>query len=454
MRRVPIKVLKNFSSLKDQAVFRPTGFADLADKRVGVFGYGVEGRATVARLAGVGDVVIVDDNPNLGPLVTATSEGGLEKLRHCDVVLKSPGIPRQRADVLDLETHGVTVTSALNLWLQESDRARVIGVTGTKGKSTTTALITFFLHCLGQDAQCLGNIGRPPYDPDVDTSKGWIVLEVSSFQCVDLDVAPGVVVVTSLGADHLDWHGSLERYQSDKLSLTRAQGDHRTLVADEASLHEVHDQLGGEVTFVARDDTGLATALGLIGAHNDTNVALALAAVEALTGLSVGDVRASVAAKASHFEPLRGRLTLVASEEVDGVTVRYVDDGLATSVLPTVAALEVFANEPVALIAGGFDRGIDYEELAHALTTRSQPIALITMGNAGARIGASVRALDPQLRQRSANSMREAVELARESLESGGVVLLSPAAPSFDQYQNWEERSDDFTRVATSFLRD
>ena len=432
-------------------MFRPTGFADLAGKRVGIFGYGVEGLAAAKRLAATSDLVVVDDRADLGAEVTPTGEGGLEKLRGCDVVLKSPGIPRRRADVLDLEARGVTVTSALNLWLHDTDLSRVLGVTGTKGKSTTTTLITFFLHCLDQDAQCLGNIGQPPYDPDIDTSRGWLILEVSSFQCVDLDVAPVVVVVTSLGSDHLDWHGSLERYRSDKLSLTRAHGEHRTLVADDPSFYEVRSQLGGEVTFVPRDTTSLAAQLGLIGSHNDANVALALAAVATLTGIAVDDVRASASMNASRFELLRGRLTLVANEEIDGALVRYVDDGLATSVLPAIAALEVFANDPVALIAGGFDRGVDYDDLALALTRRTQPTTLVTMGHAGARLGAAVRAQDPNVSQRSASTMREAVEFARESLAHGGVVLLSPAAPSFDQYQNWEERSDDFVAVVRSF---
>ena len=432
-------------------MFRPTGFADLAGKRVGVFGYGVEGRATVRRLRGVSELVVVDDATGLGPEVLVTNEGGLDALLRCDVVLKSPGIPRRRADVLDLELHGVAVTSALNLWLQETDRARVVALTGTKGKSTTTALVTFFLHCVGEDALRLGNIGQPPYDPALDTSKGWLVLEVSSFQCVDLEVAPSVVVVTSLGADHLDWHGSLEKYRDDKLSLTRADGAHRTLVPDNATFHQIQDQLGGELRYVESDTTHLAAALGLIGAHNNANVALALAAVESLTGIAVDDARKAAEKESFRFEPLRSRLTLVARETVNGATLRYVDDGLATSVLPTVAALEAFVDDPLALIAGGFDRGVDYDELADALAARHQPTTLITMGDAGQRLGAAL-AQRSALTQHRAENMLEAVQLARASLAHGGVVLLSPAAPSFDHYRNWEERSDDFTSVVRSLV--
>jgi UDP-N-acetylmuramoylalanine--D-glutamate ligase len=433
-------------------VFRPTGFADLAGRRVGIFGFGLEGRAAAALLRGRCELVIVDDAEGLGDEVLVTDHGGIEALRTCDVVLKSPGIPRRRADVLDLERRGVAVTSALNLWLHDTDLDRVIAVTGTKGKSTTTSLVTFFLSCLDQRAQRLGNIGQPPYDPSIDTSTGWLVLEVSSFQVVDLDLAPSVVVVTSLGEDHIDWHGSLEQYRSDKLSLTRAAGPHRTLVADTAALHQHEGEIGGELTYVKSDDPHLATTLGLLGEHNDSNVALALAAVESLTGVEESALRNAVRARAEAFQPLQGRLTLVARETFNGRNVRYVDDGLATSVLPALAALEVFRDEPVALIAGGFDRGVDYEDLAKALSVRVPFTSLITIGNAGLRISAAVHQRSPHLAQRTARTMQEAVELARASLEIGGVVLLSPGAPSFDLYHNWEERSADFTRIARSLV--
>ena len=436
-------------------MFRPTGFADLAGKRVGIFGYGVEGRATRRRLVGVtDDVVLVDDAPGLAPDVLESHRGGLDALAECDVVLKSPGVPRRRADVLELERRHVTVTSSLNLWLHDVDRSRVVAVTGTKGKSTTTALTTFFLQCFGETAHRLGNFGQPPYDPDLDVAAGWLVLEVSSFQCVDIDVAPGLVIVTSLGEDHLDWHGTLENYRHDKLSLTRAKGDHRTLVALSETTRDAVDEIGGDVTFIDPDDTGLATSLGLLGAHSNSNVALALHAVAHLTRHTVDEVRTTVLESRQSFELLRGRLTLVTREDVDGVTWRYVDDGLATSALPTVAALEVFADEPVALIAGGFDRGVDYTPIGEAISARQSPTVLITMGDAGRRIGEAVAQKSPEIAQIAVSSMRDAVLRARAALRNGGVVLLSPGAPSFDRYKNWEERSEDFTAIVREATAD
>ena len=426
-------------------MFRPTGFADLAGRRVGVFGYGIEGHATESRLRLIGaQCVLVDDDPDAGVLVTG--DGGLAALATCEVVVKSPGIARRRSDVLDLETR-VPVTSALNLWLNDADRTRVIGVTGTKGKSTTTALIDFILGALGERSQRLGNIGLPPYDPSVDTSVGWSVVEISSYQCVDVTVAPHVVVVTSLGADHLDWHGGLAQYQNDKLSLTRAAGAHVTIVPDATELTSRLDELGGEVVVVSPEHSGLAARLHLLGAHNDQNVAIAIEAVARATGRDRREVAEAAFARAGDFEPLAGRLTLIAHERDDGRTWRYVDDGLATAPLPTVAALEVFADDPVALIVGGFDRGVDYGPLARAVLERRRPTALITTGDVGARIGAAVAALAPGVVQHAASDLDDAIGYARGFLDEGGVVLLSPAAPSFDHYRNWEARSADFARA-------
>ena len=427
-------------------MFRPTGFADLAQKRVGIYGYGQEGRATEQLLSGSCELVIVDDDPKAGVLVT--SNGGLEELMKCDVVLKSPGVPRRSESVLQLEENNVYVTSSLNLWLQQAERSRVIGVTGTKGKSTTTSLIAFFLECLGEKAQRLGNIGLPPYDTSVDTSSGWLVVEISSFQATDLDVAPKTVVLTSLGSDHIDWHGSLEQYRSDKLQLTRAAGEHTTFAPDNEVIRSESSQIGGTVVLVDSDNSRLTEELHLLGEHSHANVALALEVVSNVTNTPRSEVHAAVSRNAASFVPLSGRLTLVA--EKNGV--KFVDDGLATSVLPAVAALEVFKDDALALLVGGFDRGIDYHPLASELALRSKPTLLLSMGPAGDRIVEEVLKLSPQTMHQNFDSMDEAVNAGKLFLSDGGVVLLSPGAPSFDRYKNWEERAQDFSRAVNASL--
>ena len=425
-------------------MFRPTGFSDLAQKRVGIYGYGLEGRASEQLLSGICELVIVDDDPKAGVLVT--SSGGLEELMTCDVVLKSPGVPRRSASVVQLEKNNVYVTSTLNLWMNQADRSRVIGITGTKGKSTTTALITFFLQCLGEKAQRLGNIGLPPYDTSVDTSTGWLVVEISSFQATDLDVAPKTVVLTSLGSDHIDWHGSLEQYRSDKLQLTRAGGEHRTFVPNSEVVHSESSQIGGTVVFVDSETSTLTEALHLLGEHSHSNVALALEVVSSVTNTPRSEVHAAVSTNASSFVPLSGRLTLVATKN----GIKFVDDGLATSVLPAVAALDVFKDDSLALLIGGFDRGVDYVPLAQAIATRTRPTMLLSMGPAGKRIVEETLKINSEIAHTSFELMDEALIAGTEFLGTSGVVLLSPGAPSFDRYLNWEERSSDFVRAVTN----
>jgi UDP-N-acetylmuramoyl-L-alanine---L-glutamate ligase len=413
-------------------VFPITGFPSLAGHRVGLWGLGVEGAAAERALRAVGiDPVLVDDHPQSAD-VLATDEGGEEALARCEVVLKSPGIPRRRADVLALEAAGVVVTSALEVWRRSVDPGRVIAVTGTKGKSTTASVIASLLQALGEEAHLAGNIGRPPYDPAFPTS-GWVVLETSSFQAVDFTDSPAYVVVTALGSDHLDWHGSLEQYHADKLHLAAGASPHDTFTA-------VDVPLGGRVHLITHLDEVLTAHFGLLGPHNQRNVALAVAVVATATGRTEEDVRRAGLADTS-FTPLPGRLTVL-TENWDDRGITVVDDGLASNPTATCAALEALADRPVTLLVGGLDRGVDFSDLVTALGTRVG-LELVTFGAAGAR-------LERDLRGSSLSSVRtfdEAVRFAARTLHDGDVLLLSPAAPSFDEFANWQERSARFAAL-------
>ena len=428
-------------------MFRPTGFNDLAGKRVGIFGFGMEGRAAAARLAQHAELVIVDDSADLGPEVLQTFQGGLEALAKCDVVLKSPGISPYRPEVAEL-AKTVTVTSALNLWMHEIDRDRVIGVTGTKGKSTTTALIAFFLSALGEKAQALGNIGLPPYDPSVDTSEGWLVLEISSFQAKDLELAPAILALTSLGSDHLDWHGSVENYHRDKLSISRLDPSPKVFFASSIGFSNFH--LGAQL--VEPEQSGLTETLRLLGLHNQSNVAVALSVVSQIIGVKQHEILGKLKEAAQGFTPLPGRLTEVAREVRDGREIRYIDDGLATAALPTTAALSVFSHDNLILIVGGLDRGIDYQPLVEAISSRTARTVVVTIGGAGIRIGTMINLGTAGVQVTHASDLSSAVKIAHDSISMGGVVLFSPAAPSFDSFKNWSERSAAFKRFVFELI--
>ena len=421
---------------------RPRGFSDLAGQRVGLWGLGIEGRAAQRALLAVGVTpVLVDDARLDDPDVLVTTEGGLEALATCQVVLKSPGISKYRDEVEQLRHAGVNVTSALAVWLAGTDRSRVIAVTGTKGKSTTTSLITFMLNTIGIPAVSAGNIGLPPYDPDAHLGAHLIVLEVSSFQACDIRDAPAIIAITSLGEDHIDWHGSRENYHRDKLSLTHAEGEHTTFLANSAELTQRESELGGEIKISGSNEADLAAALGLLGEHNARNVSLALAVTSQLSRQNRDAVRAAVKENGASYSPLPGRFSLVG--ERDGVS--FIDDGLATSPLPVIAALHICGDAPVALLVGGFDRGVDYQGLVDAIANRSAETHLFTFGPAGKRIAE----LCGSGNSLSFHTFEEAVRAACASARSG-FVLFSPAAPSFDEYENWLQRSRHFRDVVWS----
>ncbi|HEY5335002.1 MAG TPA: UDP-N-acetylmuramoyl-L-alanine--D-glutamate ligase [Mycobacteriales bacterium] len=422
----------------------PTSWSDLAGARVGVWGVGVEGRATLRKLAALGlaAAVIVDERPS-DDLAALRGDEGQAALAGCDVVIKSPGISRYGEQATSLLAQGVALLGGLGLWLEEADRGRVACITGTKGKSTTTAVAGHLARGLGRSVLVGGNIGVAPWDPEVDQTVDLWVVETSSHQATDVQTGPSVVALTSLGEDHVDWHGGVERYVRDKLGLATRPGV-RHVVADggSATLRARAGLLGDHVEWVPADaDTSWAAGLGLLGAHNLHNAEIARRVLVALGVTEAADLE-RVATATTGFTGLPSRLRLIADH--DGV--RYVDDSLSTNVLPTLAAVDAFPGCRVALIVGGYDRGIDYAPLAAGLDARADPLVVLTLPENGPRIGALVTRHDV----RDCPDLDAAVQAAAGwASVGGGVVLLAPAAPSFGVYRNYAERSADFARAVS-----
>jgi UDP-N-acetylmuramoylalanine--D-glutamate ligase len=413
----------------------------------------MEGLANLGRLRRLGVTpVLVDDDPANAtvdglPVLTGRG-GGLDALARCEVVVKSPGISRHSPEVGRLVEGGVTVAGGLGLWLYEADRDRVVCITGTKGKSTTAAIAGHLLDRLGYRCLVAGNIGRPPWDPEA--GEGWDVwvVEVSSYQSTDVAASPRVVAVTSLAPDHLDWHGSVEAYYADKLSLCSQPGARRT-VADgtSAALRAHAGQLGPSVRWVSEGDPDLdgpwAERLGLPAPHYRRDALIARACLvemgteEALDGDRLADAAAG-------FHPLDHRFRSLG----DVAGVEFVDDGLSTNVLPTLAALQALEGRAVALLVGGQDRGIDYGPLAWAVAARPAPTFVATLPAAGARIHDAIAARGGAREQLSVVDFEDLTSATRAAfgwaLPHRGVVLLSPAAPSFGQYRDYRERSAEF----------
>ncbi len=433
---------------------QPISWSALADASVGVWGLGVEGQASVRRLQAMGcRPVLVDDAPGTPAVedmeVLATASGGLDALLGCDVVVKSPGISRYRPEVAQLEGKGIAVCGGLGLFMAEADPARVTCITGTKGKSTTTALAVHLLNRLGHRARAGGNIGHPPWDPAPGAGPEYWIVETSSFQVPDLATAPHVVAVTSLAPDHLDWHGTIERYYADKLSLCTKPGV-RLALADGSDdrLRAQRALLGPHLHWViAADverDTAWSAGLGLPGPHNARNASIARAVLIGL-GIAEASDDERMAQAAQGFDGLPSRCRSLGRVGA----VEFVDDSLSTNVLPAQAALRAFADRPVALLVGGHDRGLDYAPLGRTVAARTAPTLVVTMPDNGSRIGAAVRdAGDGRVEVVDADSLDAAVEAAFAWALPAGVVLLSPAAPSFGRFGDYRERSAAFAEAA------
>jgi len=448
------------------------GWSDLRGARVGVWGLGREGSASLRKLRALGvEPVLVDDSPG-EQAVLATADGGLDALAGCEIVVKTPGISPYGPEATRLRQAGVILVGGLGLWLQEADRDRVVCVTGTKGKSTTSSVIGHLLGGLGYQALVGGNFGAAPYDPQHAGDYDYWVIEVSSYTATDLASTPPVTAVTSLHPDHLPWHGDVERYYRDKLSacsqpgaeLTVANGD-SDLLRDRAGL------LAPKVEWVSQDDEPDATwmePLGLPGGHNRRNaliarrvlIALGSAAADRNLTERAGD-DAALHGAAEGFTPLPSRLTTVGT--VDGVA--FVDDSLSTNVLPTLAALDAFPGRRVALIVGGQDRGIDYAPLAAGVRGRTAPTRVLTLPESGPRISAAFAtaaatadaAAEAEAAEGFAGTsdcpdLEAAVAAAFAWARPDGVVLLSPAAPSFGRFRDYRDRGDQFAAAMRACL--
>ena len=432
----------------------PISWSELASASVGVWGLGVEGRASVRRLLAMGSVpILVDDDPKVSATddleVLPTEHGGLAALLGCDVVVKSPGISRYRSEVTRLEQAGVPVRGGLGLWLEDTDRARVACITGTKGKSTTTALAVHLLTQLGYDARVGGNIGQPPWDPSADPDPEYWVVETSSFQVPDVTTAPPVVAVTSLSPDHLDWHGSVERYYADKLSLCTKPGVTLAIaVGSDELLRANAGSLGPQPQWVGElspaHNPAWVRSLALPGQHNARNASVARAVLAGL-GIAAADDDEQMAAAAAGFTGLPSRCWSLGYVG----KVEFVDDSLSTNVLPAQAALASFHDRPLALLVGGHDRGLDYTPLGRKVAERERATLVVTMPDNGERIGEAIRQVTgPTVEVVNASDLPEAVSMAYTWAESGGVVLLSPAAPSFGRFSDYRDRARAFAEAA------
>jgi UDP-N-acetylmuramoylalanine--D-glutamate ligase len=374
-----------------------------------------------------------------------------------DIIVKSPGVSLYRREIQAARAADTRVTSLLNLWFAERLDLTTICVTGTKGKSTTASLLAHMLARLGRRVALVGNIGIPITGIDGATTD-IAVIEVSSYQAADFDGRCDIGVLTSLYPEHIDWHLSVENYFRDKINLLNHS--HRRIIhrataeiverfADGSRARQDFFDDEGRIHCSGTEILDGAAAIGqvrnpyLARPHNRSNLCAAVAVAKSL------DLDPAAALDAAGgFRGLPHRQQELG--EIGGVL--FVDDSISTIPESTLAALAVYAGRDITVILGGHDRGIDYGKLVENAVTGAAK-SIICLGDSGERIYSSARALASRrdgvtCKIHRARSMAAAVAYARKVTAPGGVVLLSPAAPSYGQYRDYIERGRDFAAEA------
>ena len=421
----------------------------LENKKILIVGRGIEGTATLKYLRKHLQNSVID--------VVDQKEGSnyLDKQKNYDIAIKSPGVKS--------ELITIPYTTATNIFLANA-KGKVIGITGTKGKSTTATLIYKMLGKQGLDVYFGGNIGQSPLDfIDKLNSNSWIVLEMSSYQLSDAKTSPHIAVVLMISSEHLDYHKTQGAYVDAKRNILRFQTaqDYAVINKDYPASHESDVYTVGQIFIISRErevgngcfvekdyvwysrDGKKEKIIGvnkikLLGRHNLENVCAASCAA-ILAGVSKTNIEKVL----EEFGGLEHRLEFVGKKN----EVFFYNDSLATIPQATIQALETLPDTQT-LIAGGHDRGLDYSSLGHYLS-KGQVKTLILFPPTGVRIWEEVcKSTSKKNRPEKfdVSSMEQAVRIAAAETTPGKICLLSPASASFGTFKDYRDRGEQFKK--------
>lgn len=384
-----------------------------------------------------------------------------ELLNKVDVIIRSPGVSIYKDEIIQAKARGVKVTSSSDIFLSEMlknhPQTTVIGVTGSKGKSTTSSLLYHALQFLGKDVALGGNIGRPLIEL-LQEEHDYVVCELSSYQCSDLSVSPKIVLFTNLFPEHIDWHRSHENYYCDKVHLVaHQQVEDVCFVNDKceklkkycAAYSLPYQYYNKKEGFAEIDNVLCENGKPLLyieesklqGYHNLDNMAGVLSVIKYL-GLDTNKAVESF----KTFNGLPHRLQKVG--EKNGIL--FINDSISTAPETAMAALKSF-DVPLGIFLGGYDRAQDYHELAEFINQDDKVKVVITLFQTGRRVAQTLKEV---LKRKDIVVLEEtdfeqAVKKMYEELQKvgGKMALFSPAAPSYDSFKSFEARGDEFIRL-------
>ncbi len=418
----------------------------LKDKSILILGYGREGKSALEfiqeNLPGADYAVAAQDELLIDNVHTYWGDDYLDACKEYDVVIKSPGVVIK--DYLDDEQKA-KITSLTDLFMRFTKNP-IIGITGTKGKSTTSSLIYHILHNCNKDAILVGNIGRPCFDviDDIDHDT-IIVFEMSSHQLEFVQASPHIALLLNIYEEHFDHYTTPEGYFNAKKNIFRHQGPDDLLIYGDIFQHADHaeiDELPMRKIDIYHDINIPRRVIktSLMGEHNYYDILAAVAACEAC-GVTEDDALKAV----ESFRGLPHRLEYVG--EYKGI--KFYNDSIATAQEAVISAIKAIGNVDT-IILGGMDRGLDYHTLVEYIRTTSIRNVLLLPNTIESFERIFNEAPHSQMLM-PVDNMEAAVKTAYAQTAEGHTCLLSPAAASYNTYKNFEERGNDFCRLVQQY---
>ncbi len=428
--------------------------------KVAIVGYDIEGKVSYEHFLSRNDeITICDQNPDLVVPDGVDSQLGetyLDNLDRFDVIVRTAGLYPGKI-LAKNPTVADKITSQTNIFFKHSPTKNIIGVTGTKGKGTTSSLITAMLEKSGKHVLLGGNIGVPPLTfLDELTSDSWVVLELSSFQLIDLRHSPHIAVCLMVESEHMDWHEDMEEYiaakqqlfinqNSDDVAIYYAKNEISESIADASEgvqipYYEIPGAIiKGDSVIMHNQELCKTSELKLLGKHNWQNVCAAITAVWQITQ----DVEA-IKQTLVNFSGLPFRIEF--RREVNGV--RYYNDSFASQPSATIAAVSAIPGKKV-IIIGGHERGLDLSEFCKSLQSQKSEIRkLVVIGASGDRVVQNLKRFNvSNFVRSSASNMEEIVQAATSEAQTGDAVILSPGFASYDMFKNFEDRGNQFNQI-------
>ena len=405
---------------------------DLKNKRILILGYGKEGKATEAFLKKAFPSILVDHTDK------KMESAYLERQKEYDVVIKTPGIPKKFITV--------PYTTATNLFF-ESCPGVIIGVTGSKGKSTTSTLIYHILKSSGKPVHLVGNIGNPALlELMLPRGKDDIfVIELSSYQLDDIAYSPHISVMLNLFPEHMDYHGDVSTYFESKKNIIKQSKENDFFIYNPQ--YEDLVQLAKNTYCRAIPFTELIplsdNKIPLLGEHNRTNIKAALTVVS-LFDISEESIKKSLLT----FKPLRHRLENIGTYR----EITFYDDAISTTPESTICAINSFPKIGT-IFLGGFDRGYDFGKLSQVIIDQKIPNIVLFPDSGDTIFKLLKKVVGIKFRFLKTKSMEEAVVFAYENTPVNTVCLLSTASPSYSLWKNFEEKGDLFQFFVKKYQR-